>query len=68
MKSYLKNLLLYASIVLLAACSSQEGANNDVAVVNNATDATKTVATQATETTTVGTSPKRDLLEFCPVV
>ena len=46
----------------MAACSSQEGANNDAAGVNTALDDTKTVATQATGTNIVGTSPKRDLL------
>jgi hypothetical protein len=64
----MKHLFLYTSIALLAACGSQDSANNDVAGVNTNSDATKKVATQATETTTIGTSPKRDLLEFCPVV
>ena len=58
----LKHLFLCASIALLAACSSQDSANNDAASVNTALDATKTVATQATGTNVVGTSPKRDLL------
>lgn len=58
----LKHLFLCASIALLAACGSQEGANNDAAGINTDLDATKTVATQATDTSVVGTSPKRDLL------
>jgi NHL repeat/Repeat of unknown function (DUF5648) len=62
MKHALKHLLVYTSIVLLAACGSQDSANTDVAGVNTASNATKTVATQTTETTTIGTSPKRDLL------
>jgi uncharacterized lipoprotein len=68
MKHALKHLLVYTSIALLAACGSQEGKNTDVAGNNTASTATNMVATQTTETTTVGTSPKRDLLEFCPVV
>jgi sugar lactone lactonase YvrE len=62
MKRFFKHLLLCASIALLAACGSQDSTNTDTAVVNTALDTTKTVATQTTETTTVGTSPKRDLL------
>ena len=62
----LKNLLLCTSIALLAACGSQEAANFDknidAAGVNIASAAPNNIATQATETTVVGTSPKRDLL------
>jgi sugar lactone lactonase YvrE len=58
----LKHLFLCASVSLLVACGSQEGKNTDAAGVYTASEATKTVATQTTETTTVGTSPKRDLL------
>ena len=67
----IKHLLICASIVLLAACSAQESANTDkntsLAVDNIASlatnnVATQDVATQATETSVVGTSPKRDLL------
>jgi sugar lactone lactonase YvrE len=57
-----KHLLLCAGIALLAACGSQDSANTDLADVNTALPATNTVATQETTTTTVGTSPKRDLL------
>jgi sugar lactone lactonase YvrE len=62
----LKHVFLYTSIALLAACGSQESAVSDkitaLAGDNIASTAPNTVATQATETTTVGTSPKRDLL------
>jgi sugar lactone lactonase YvrE len=62
MKYFLKYLLICASIALLAACGSQEGKNTDIAGDNIASPATNNIATQTTETTTVGTSPKRDLL------
>jgi sugar lactone lactonase YvrE len=62
MKHLLKYLLLYGFVALLVACSSQESANNDTTGVDTALPATNTVATQATETNVVGTSPKRDLL------
>ena len=62
----IKHLLIYSSIALLAACGAQESANTeknaDEAVVNIAYTATNNVATQATDTAVVGTSPKRDLL------
>jgi sugar lactone lactonase YvrE len=58
----LKLWLLCSGIALITACSSQESINTDVAGVNAASAATKTVANQDTPTTTVGTSPKRDLL------
>lgn len=58
----LKHLLLCTSIVLLAACGVQESTTTDAAGVNNASPATNTVATQATGTNVVGTSPRRDLL------
>ena len=44
MQQTLKHLFLCASITLLAACGSQDSANNDVAGVNTALDVTKTVA------------------------
>ena len=73
MTHFLKHLLISTSIalsvVLLAACGAQDSAdtgkidkNIDAASVNIASTAPNTVATQATETTIVGTSPKRDLL------
>jgi sugar lactone lactonase YvrE len=73
MTHYLKHLLLYTSIALIAACGSQESVNTDkstdLAGVNTASVASKTVATQATETAAdiavASTSPKipsKDLL------
>lgn len=63
---HLKHLLLCVSIAMLAACGAQESTNTDknteVDGVNIAYTATETVAKQANETTTIGTSPKRDLL------
>lgn len=58
----IKHLLICSFIALLAACGSQEGVNASVTIKNNALIATKTVATQATDTTVIGSSPKRDLL------
>ena len=66
MQHLLKHLLLCVSIALLAACSAQESANADkkidVASVIIASIATNNIATQATQATTIGTSPRRDLL------
>ena len=62
----IKHLLIYTSIALLAACGAQESANTDknaaLSVDNISSTATNNVATQATDTTVAGTSPKRDLL------
>ena len=62
----IKHLLIYTSIALLAACGAQESANTDKNAAlsgdNIASTAINNVATQATDTTVVGTSPKRDLL------
>jgi hypothetical protein len=44
MKHLLKQLLLSASIALLASCSSQESANTDAVANNHVLTATKTVA------------------------
>ncbi len=44
------------SIVILAACSSQEGANTDAAIVNTSLTATKTVANADTDTATMPTT------------
>ena len=62
MKHLLKYLLLYGFVAHLVACGSQESANTAVAGVNTALPAINTVATQATGTNVVGTSPQRDLL------
>ena len=62
----IKHLLIYTSIALLAACGAQESANTDKNAALSGDNITSTainnVATQATDTTVVGTSPKRDLL------
>ena len=57
-----KQWMIYSFITLLVACGSQEGINTDVASVKIASFAPNNIATQATDTTTLGTSPKRDLL------
>ena len=57
-----KRLLICASVILLAACGAQESSKTELSAASASLTATTTVATQTTDTTVVGTSPKRDLL------
>jgi hypothetical protein len=62
MKYSFKYLVLCVSLAVLVACSSQDSGYTTADSLKTASGATTIIAIQATDTTIVGTSPKRDLL------